>query len=320
MGSSSHRKSGSSARSTGRRRVVIGAEETVRVRYKKNRPEVESERRGSGKPRERSVTRSSTGAGTRVANAKRDERERRQRDVSRRRLLVTAAIVIAIGGAVWGLVALWRAPIFVVQSVNVKGVKHLSEADVLRIAAVPQGVTLLRLPSAEITDRLLAEPWIGKARVSRRFPHAVEITVTERVPVAIVDAGGTSLWLVDGSGYWLGKRTAETSAAVPTVRDVEGLSPSAGVQSASKELRNALAVLQGLSPALLAQVRTVSAPTIDRTALILPRGVQVFIGSAADIAKKDEVALKLLTGNKNVVYVNVRIVNRPTWRGLDSGN
>jgi cell division protein FtsQ len=222
---------------------------------------------------------------------------------------------------VWGLVALWRAPIFVVESVSVTGIRHLSEADVVRIAAVPQGVTLLRLQSGEITRRLLAEPWIGKVRISRRFPHAVEIAVTERTPVAIVDAGGTSLWLIDGSGYWLGKRTAEESAAVPTIRDVEALSPVAGAQSTSKELRNALAVLQGLSPTLLSKVRTVSAPTIDRTALILPRGVQVLIGSAADIAKKDEVALKLLTGNKNVVFVNVRVVNRPTWRpGLNSGN
>jgi cell division protein FtsQ len=320
MGSNSHRKSGSSARSTGRRRVVIGAEETVRVRYKKNRPEVESERRGSGKVRERGSARANTGAGARVANAKRDERERRQRGVSRRRFLVTAAVVAVVGCAVWGLVALWRSPIFVVESVSVEGVSHLSRADVLRVAAVPQGVTLLRLPSADITARLLGEPWIGEASVSRHFPHELRITVTERVPVAIVDAGGTSLWLIDGSGYWLGKRTAEASAAVPTIRDVDGLTPAAGVRSGSKELLNALAVLQGLSPELLSRVRTVSAPTIDRTALILPRGVQVFIGSAADIVKKDVVARRLLAGNKNVVYVNVRVVNRPTWRGLDSGN
>jgi cell division protein FtsQ len=85
-------------------------------------------------------------------------------------------------------------------------------------------------------------------------------------------------------------------------------------------LLNALAVLTGLSPELRAKVRTVSAPTVDKTALILPRGVQVFFGSAEDVTKKDIVARSILADNKNVVYVNVRVVNRPTWRGLDTAN
>ncbi len=320
MASNSHRKSDSSGRSTSRKRVVIGAEETVRVRYKKDRPEVESERRRSPKQLARAAAGSKSGAGARVASVKRDEREKRQRTLSRKRLLVGSAMAVAVVGITWGLIALSNAPIFVIQSINVKGVRHLSPAEVLRVAAVPQGTTLLRLPSGDISKRLLAEAWIEKIRVVRRFPHMLELNITERTPAAIVDAGGTSLWLVDGSGYWLGKRTAEASAAVPTIRDVEGLSPAAGLQSDSAELRNALAVLRGLSPALLKRVRTVSAPTIDRTALILTHSVQVFVGSASDIVKKDEIVQRLLADNKNVVYVNVRVVNRPTWRGLNSGN
>ena len=36
--------------------------------------------------------------------------------------------------------------------------------------------------------------------------------------------------------------------------------------------------------------------------------MQVFVGSAEDIAKKDTVARAILAENKNVVYVNVRVV------------
>jgi cell division protein FtsQ len=320
MASSSHRKSGSSARSTGRRRVVIGAEETVRVRYKKDRPEIESERRRASHTREHDEHRTRGGAGARVANSKRAERERRQRAISLRRGLAWAAMAVVVAGLVWGVIALIRAPIFSVEQITITGATRLTRSQVLARAQVPTGTTLVRLPKRAIVERLLAEPWIREVRVTRRFPHTLDIAITERRPVAIVDAGGTAIWLVDGSGVWLAPRSATDTGTLPVIRDVEGLLPKAGGQAASPELQNAVAVLNGLSSPLRQKVRTVTAPTVDRTALILPRGVQVFVGSAEDIAKKDEVARAILAQNKNVVYVNVRVVNRPTWRGLDTGN
>jgi cell division protein FtsQ len=316
MASNSRRKSDSSARSTDRRRVVIGAEETVRVRYKRNQPEVESERRASGS-RERSTARADKGPGTRMANVKRDERERRQRALSRRRILAWGGIAVAAIAVGWGLVSVWRAPIFSIDATTVTGAARLTTAQIVARAGVPEDATLLRLGKGDIVDRLLAEPWIAEARVVRHFPHTLGIEVVERAPVALIDAGGTNIWLVDGSGVWLSKRSSADTGTMPVVRDIENLEPQAGTRSTSPELVNALAVLGGLSPQLRAKVRTVSAPTVDRTALILPRGVQVFFGSAEDVGKKDTVARAILSKNKNVVYVNVRVVNRPTWRGLD---
>jgi len=320
MTSNSRRKSGSSARSTGRKRVVIGAEETVRVRYKKNEPEVESERRRAPSSRDRATPRAPKGPGARMANAKRDEREQRQRAMARRRTLVVAGAVVAVLAIVWGLVALWRAPIFSVETTNVIGNRRLTPSEVRARAQVPADATLLRLNKGAIAERLLADPWISEARLDRRFPSTLDIEIVERVPVATIDAGGTRIWLVDGSGVWLAKRSAEDTPALPVVRDIDELAPQAGARSDSPQLQNALAVLTGLSPELRAKVRTVSAPSIDRTALILPRGVQVIVGSAEDIKKKDAVARAILAENKNVVSVNVRVVNRPTWRGLDSDN
>lgn len=319
MASNSHRKSGSSARSTGRKRVVIGAEETVRVRYKRNEPEVESERRRGSSSRER-TPRAAKGPGARLANVKRDEREQRQRALARRRALAAAAGVVIVIAAVWALIALWRAPIFSVESIKVVGAKRLTPAQVIARAQVPADATLVRLSKRDIVDRLLADPWIAEARVDRDFPSTVDIEIVERVPVATIDAGGTRIWLIDGSGVWLAKRSAEETDSLPVVRDVDKLSPQAGARTESPELLNALAIIGGLSPELLAKVRTLSAPTVDRTALVLPRGVQVIVGSAEDIEKKDQVARAILSENKNVVSVNVRVVNRPTWRGLDSGD
>ena len=321
MESSSHRRSGSSARSTSRRRVVIGAQDTSSVRYKKKeRPTVEPLRRHPPSEASDQGSRRAGEAGRRVSKTKRDERERRQRQVGRRRILLGVAVVVTLLALMAGINALAHAPIFTVKSVVVTGAQRLTREHVLERASIPADATLPRLPAAEVERRLEADPWIAQAKVLRHFPGTVELRIVERAPVAIVDAGGTRLWLIDGSAVWLAKASTEQSASLPSVRDIENLVPKAGAQSPSAELRNALQVLQGLSPELRGRVRTMSAPTVDRTALILAHGVQVFVGSSEDIAKKDQVARAILAQHKNVVYVNVRVVNRATWRGLTTSN
>ena len=117
MASSSGRKSGSSGSSSNRKRVVVGAEETVRVRYKQGNPEVESERKRTPRQEQRSTSERAgsrvpkpSSAGRRVASQKRDDRDRRRRDISRRRALLAVLVLVAVAGVIWGLVALWRAP------------------------------------------------------------------------------------------------------------------------------------------------------------------------------------------------------------------
>lgn len=328
MTSNSGRKSGSSGRSTGRKRVVIGAAETTRVRYAHDRPQVESERRKSPRQQQPRATKSRlgtpgpkpTGVGKRIAGAKRDERERRQQAIARRRVLLVAALAVVLGIVVWGLFALWRAPIFPVQRVVVTGSSRLSTESVRKLAAVPEDATLIRADLGRIEERLLTSPWIAEATVARQFPDTLAIEVVERTPSAVIDAGGTKLWLADSTGRWLGPLGSQDATGLVTVRDIEGLAPQAGERTRSPEARNALAVIAGLSAEMRQMLKTVSAPSVDKTALITTSDVQIIVGNAEDIAKKDIVARKILATENGVVYVNVRVVDRATWRGLDSSN
>ena len=326
MASNSGRKSGSSARSTSRKRVVIGAQETVRVSYSKDKPQVESERRRTQRQTRASSARPGmtgpkpTGAGRKISNVKRDERERRRRGLARRRLLVVLALGALVSAIVWGLVGLWRGPVFSIKKVVVVGTTRLTRAAVIKEAAIPSDATLLRLSAKGIEDRLTSDPWVASAHVSRTFPSTLVVTIVERTPAALVDAGGTALWLVDKDGYWLGPRSANGTGAIVTIRDIMELAPKAGTRSSSSELRNALAVLAGLSEQLRAMIKTISAPTVDTTALITTGDIQIFVGGSDNIAKKDLIARDILSRQKKVVYVNVRVVERPTWRGLTITN
>ena len=91
-----------------------------------------------------------------------------------------------------------------------------------------------------------------------------------------------------------------------------------------QDLRNLLASTTGDPPQRIdpmpggASTRKFFRVTLkDRSA------VAMFVPDLAhsdEIEKKDLIARTILGKEKNVVYVNVRVTDRPTWRGLNPGN
>lgn len=318
MASNSGRRYGSSGRSKPRKRVVIGAEETVRVRYHRNQPQVESERKT---PAARRTAASRPAAprshqGKRLSSAKREERERRQRAIRLRRTGILAVGAVLVALVVWGLMALVRAPVFRIETVVVTGASHLTDAEVIALARIGDGKTLLQISASEVEKRVMTDPWVLRAEVSRDLPDTLRIAVTERRPLAAVDQGGTEMIVVSRDGYWLGKRSDEESG-VPIIREVEER-PATGERVASRELRNAVAIVRGLSPQMLGITRVIVAPSVEKTALITTDDVEIFIGAAERIGEKERIARQILREHAGkVVYINVRVVDSPTWRGLD---
>ena len=231
-----------------------------------------------------------------------------------------AAVVLAVVGVLAGVAALYRSDLFSINEIEIEGVTELTAEEVVATAALPEGSTLLRFPRGEMEVRLAADPWIAAAHISRRFPDGLVIHVDERVAAALIDTGEAAFWLVDSDSRVLGQRTPDTTETVPVIRDLADFEPVAGERSDSEALANALQVLEGLSDDMLARLRAISAPSVDLTTLMTSDDIEVLVGSAEDIEKKDAVALRIMEEQLDaVVHINVRTVDRPTWRGLDTG-
>ena len=229
-----------------------------------------------------------------------------------------AAGVLLVAGFIAGGVALYNSQVFAIVEIEVEGVSELTEQEVIDVAALPEGATLLRFPGTAMEQRLREHPWIVAAHVGRVLPDGLVIHVTERTPAAIVDVGEASFWLVDGEGIALGARTPDAASDLMVVRDVPDFAPVAGEASESASLANALAVVAGLGEELRSRTRAISAPSVDLTTLITTDDVEILVGSAEEIEKKEAVALRILEEQApNVVHINVRTVDRPTWRGLE---
>lgn len=300
-----------------RRKVVISAKQAADGARPRSKEKTRDEppRRAS-----RSEARLASEKGkSKISKQKRIARERRLAVRRRRAILVIVLLALALLLIAFGVFSIYQSDLFRITTVTVEGNDRLSDESVRAAASIPEDETLLRLSTLETEERIKRDPWVSDATVSRRFPGTVIIDVEERVPVAMLDVGDSSFLLLDASGYILARQTPDETVTALVIRDVGDVETTPGVRPSSEPLKNALEVWNGLSPQMREMVRAISAPSVGETALITEDGVEVFVGSSVDIARKEEIAREIMTEHAgSVVYINVRSIERPTWRALET--
>lgn len=272
----------------------------------------------------------------RVGDLDRADRAARAQRTRRRRLVrigIAAACAVAL---VTGGVALYYSDAFAIERVSVQGVEHLTATEMEQLAGVPAGTTLLRVDAGAIRSRLLMDAWVQDVSVNRAFPDTLEIVVTERAIAAVVDvstenASATQEWAIASDGMWLmpipaqdseaGRNTSpkvyEDAASVLHIADVPyGVEPKVGSYCGDANVNNALAIVDGMTTDLAGRVTTVKATETESTTLVLDNGVEIVFGAAKDIRDKERVCLEIMEQHPDVVYINVRVVESPTWRAL----
>lgn len=105
--------------------------------------------------------------------------------------------------------ALGRAG-FAVRQVDVTGVKHMARLPVYAAALDQPSNAMPLVDLVLIRERLLAQPWVKDASVSRRLPDTVAINIVERAPallwqyqgqVRLIDTSGVVLQPVDPNAW-----------------------------------------------------------------------------------------------------------------------
>ncbi|MEG1826348.1 MAG: FtsQ-type POTRA domain-containing protein [Gordonibacter sp.] len=254
-----------------------------------------------------------------------------------RRYVVRLAVIAGVAAAlIIGGIAVYGSSLFAIENVSVTGVEHLTSADMEAMASVPADTTLLRVDASGIRNSLLQNAWVQDVEVKRVFPNTLELAVTERTIKATVevptdDAKTVRKWAVASDHMWLmpipdqdseaGKKTSpkiyEDAAAALSVVDVPyGTKAGIGTYCTDATVNNALDIVSGMTTELSGRVKTVSAAGAEETKLVLDDGTEIAFGKAENIRDKERVVLKIMEENPGVVYVNVRVVERPTWRSL----
>lgn len=119
------------------------------------------------------------------------------------------------------------------------------------------------------------------------------------------------------SGEDAARAVAQQLNAVLLTNMGTDVSPLSGSKVKGEGLAAALKYIAGFSPDFLAQVKSFSVPSVQALACNLDNGVEVSLGDADDIQKKERIVTKLLGEQKGVTYINVRTPDAYTYRSVD---
>jgi cell division protein FtsQ len=105
-----------------------------------------------------------------------------------------------IGGvASAAVIFLLRSHIFAVNAILVRGNSRLSTGEVQAVLAQLRGESIFSVDLERSRTRLADSPWLSAVTLRRLLPSTIEVTVVERVPLAIARLG-QQLYLVDATG------------------------------------------------------------------------------------------------------------------------
>ncbi len=232
------------------------------------------------------------------------------------------------------LIVVSRTSVLEIEDITIEGNEHLTQEEVNALVSIPMGTTMFDVDEDGIKASLMRDAWIKDVKITRDLPSTLKITVTERQIVAVVEVpieSGQDMqsWAIASDGMWLmaipardsdvgqdiSEQIFEDAANVLWITDVPyGVTPAIGTYCTDENINNALAIVSGMTTELKDQVKTVSATDAESTLLTLDSGIEIAFGVAENIRDKERICMEIMRENPTVVYINVRVVDRPTWR------
>ncbi|MEX2159001.1 MAG: FtsQ-type POTRA domain-containing protein [Dehalococcoidia bacterium] len=115
-----------------------------------------------------------------------------------RQVAIAVVVACALGAGSWWL---YHSPLLAIGSVSVEG-NYLYTPQQVREFAALSGQSLIRPDFGAAEQRLLAQPMVKEAHVSRDWPRSVKVTIVERAPWGIWQVGDQR-FVIDAEGVVL---------------------------------------------------------------------------------------------------------------------
>jgi cell division protein FtsQ len=91
-------------------------------------------------------------------------------------------------------------PYFEIKEISVRGLKELTEKDVLASAEIKPAQNLLAINIDAVIRRVAANQWVKNVYIGRELPNKLVLEVQERSPLVLVKQG-SDFYLMDGEGF-----------------------------------------------------------------------------------------------------------------------
>lgn len=132
------------------------------------------------------------------------------------RTLAAAAVSAALSAAAWEA---WQwataSQSFALREVRFTGLSHARESDLLERSGLRVGENLFRADLSRAARSIESHPWVASARLERRLPGEVVVSIVERRPAALVRMG--ALYVLDEEGRLFKRAAPEDGLDLPIV-------------------------------------------------------------------------------------------------------
>jgi cell division protein FtsQ len=226
----------------------------------------------------------------------------------------TVFVIMVIVGGSWLGRHMYReamhAEMFQISGVDVRGAHQLDEANLKKIVGAFTGENIFRADLDAAVRRAQANPWIKDVRINRRLPNRISMTITERLPYALLDTA-SGRFLIDNEGVVIESLAREKMGAWPLpVVAIKNYRGRPGEQMTSETLAEALKLLSEIATRggwRLEDV-TIKANTPESLSIVYANH-EFKLGSghyAEKLRRLAEVMADVRRRDLNIVYVDLR--------------
>jgi cell division septal protein FtsQ len=192
-------------------------------------------------------------------------------------VIVGVSIVLLIG-----YLAALSTPIFKLEDVSFKGIKRVSQAQLLQKGGLENGVNLLALNLSEVKKNMESTPWVKSVFLHRELPNKLQVVVNEHQPIFLVPVQ-QDLYYLNEEGFLFKKSEVKEEASIPLLTGLEkkDWTPSGHLNpSIYEELVNLQKVLsQGRDPFYPNKLSEIHYdPDCGFSLFTLERGIRITLG------------------------------------------
>lgn len=218
---------------------------------------------------------------------------------SPRRILKGLLFLLVTGGLVALVV---YSPLFTLQKLNVKGAVYLTEEEIAYIGRVEKGQPLFNLETAVVTENLLKDLRIESAAVKRELPYSLDITITERVPVATV-ASEYGYVDLDRRGKVIAAYRSLRHVPIPLITGVSVRDLYIGDDVQDPTVKKVLEFLQHLSTESLNQLSEVNASDPKFFVAYTAKAVPIRLGALERLEEEARLTEDFLLDQQTSPYI-----------------
>ncbi|MTI81403.1 MAG: FtsQ-type POTRA domain-containing protein [Firmicutes bacterium] len=200
---------------------------------------------------------------------------------------------------------LLQSPIFDVRKIEIVGRKNLAKEELVSLSGVSLGSNIFKQNLHIGEEKISLLPLVKDARINRKFPSTVVITVTERKAAALLPYKKGFIE-VDREGVYLQKGELN-SLSLPIITGVVIGELHPGQRVKAEKTFTALEVINKLPPELPNRLSEVHVDNENKVNIYTIDGIQGRLGLPENINKKGKLFLQVLTqiNEEEIIYIDI---------------